>query len=204
MYPLALSWLRELRDPRLLGKRSRHYLFYPLYAGHWGGISPGGVPSVSDPTFIKNDRIVLKRKLGTRGEYRFRICEDLAEPGPTAEMIVTISGIAGADKAGPQRLQRDGSFKPPAKDKLAFYVNGTVVPPSTIKVSWPSRGRSKAFGRPFQTCSIFMFPLATQPTVFGDNVLKAKVVALDTQGKGDIIIDQLEVTVVPAWKKHSE
>jgi hypothetical protein len=49
-----------------------------------------------------------------------------------------------------------------------------------------------------------MFPLATLPTVFGDNVLKAKVVALDKQGKGDIIIDQLEVTVVPAWKRDLE
>jgi len=201
MYPLALTWLREMRDPRLLGERSRHYLFYPLYAGHWGGISPGGVPSVSDPTFIKNDRIVLGRKLGSNGEYRFRICEDLAQPGPVAEMIVTIAGIVGADKQCPARLQRDGSFKPPAKDKLAFYVNGTVVPAETIKVSWPSRGRSKAYGRPFQTCSIFMFPLTSLPTVFGDNKLKAEVVAVDEQGKSEIIIDHLEVTVVPSWKR---
>jgi hypothetical protein len=203
MYPLALTWLREMRNPRQLGERSRHYLFYPLYAGHWGGISPGGVPSVFDPTFIKNDRIALRRRVGSSGEYRFRICEDLSQPGPLAEMIVTIPGIAGADNQGPPRIQRDGSFKPPAKDKLAFYVNGTVVPPKTIKVSWPSRGRSKKYGRPFETCSIFMFPLTSLPTVFGDNMLKAEVVALDEQGEGGIIIDQFEVTVVPPWKRHS-
>jgi len=204
MYPLALTWLREMRDPGQLGERSRHYLFYPLYAGHWGGISPGGVPSVADPTFIKNDRIVLKRKLGSSDEYRFRICEDLRQPGPFAEMIITISGIAGADTAGPARLQRDGSFKPPAKDKLAFYINDTVVPPRTIKVSWPSRGRSKAYGRPLETCSIFMFPLTSLPTVFGDNKLRAEVVAVDENEKTDIIIDQLEVTVVPPWKRRSD
>ena len=116
-------------------------------------------------------------------------------------MIVTISGIAGADKLGPARMQRDGTFKPPAKDKLALYVNGTVVSPKHIKVAWPPRGRSKEYGRPFETCSIFMFPLASLPTVSGDNLLKAKVVALDKQGKGDILIDQVEVTVVPAWKR---
>jgi hypothetical protein len=116
-------------------------------------------------------------------------------------MIVTISGIAGADKPGPPRMQRDGTFKPPAKDKLAFYINGAVVSPKRIKVSWPSRGRSKEYGRPFEACSIFMISLASLPTNFGENLLKAKVVALDKQGKGDIIIDQVEVTVVPAWKR---
>ncbi|MBQ16936.1 MAG: hypothetical protein CMJ65_07400 [Planctomycetaceae bacterium] len=201
MYPLALAWLREFRDPWRHGERPRHYLFYPLYAGHWNGISPGGVPDVFDPTFIKNDRIVLKRQVGSSGEYRFRVCEELRQPGSLAEMVVTIPGIAGADKQAPPRIQRNGSFKPPAKDKLAFYVNGTVVTPRTIKVSWPSRGRSKQYGRPFQTCSIFMFPLTGLPTVFGDNVLKARVVAIDEQRKGPIIIDQLEVTVVPPWKR---
>ena len=42
------------------------------------------------------------------------------------------------------------------------------------------------------------------PTQFGDNLLRAKVVALDKQGKGDILIDQVEVTVVPAWKRPKQ
>ena len=49
-----------------------------------------------------------------------------------------------------------------------------------------------------------MFPLTSLPTKFGDNLLKAKVVALDKQGKGDILIDQVEVTVVPAWKRPKQ
>ena len=204
MYPLALTWLRELRDPRQFGDRPRHYLFLPLYAGHWGGISPSGDPSEFDSRFVKNHRIILKRRIGSSGGYRFRVCEDLRKPGLVAEMIVTISGIAGADKPGPPRMQRDGTFKPPAKDKLAFYINGAVVSPKRIKVSWPSRGRSKEYGRPFEACSIFMISLASLPTNFGENLLKAKVVALDKQGKGDIIIDQVEVTVVPAWKRPSK
>ena len=78
------------------------------------------------------------------------------------------------------------------------------MPPETIKVSWPSRGRSKEFGRPFKTCSIFMFPLTSLPTFFGDNVVKAEVVALDARRKGSITIDQFEVTVVPPWKRQSQ
>ncbi len=76
--------------------------------------------------------------------------------------------------------------------------------PKHIKVAWPSLGRSKEYGRPFDTCSIFMFPLTSVPTQFGDNLLRAKVVALDKQGKGDILIDQVEVTVVPAWKRPKQ
>ena len=41
-----------------------------------------------------------------------------------------------------------------------------------------------------------MFSLSSPPVVFGDNILGAKVIALDEDGKGNIIIDELEVTVV--------
>lgn len=119
-------------------------------------------------------------------------------------MIITLAGIVGAGVVCPPRRQRDGSFLPPAKDKIELSINGTVIPPENMKISWPSRGRPKEYGRPFDTCSIFMFPLTSPPVVFGDNILGAKVVALDEEGKGDIIIDELEVTVVPPLKAAKE
>jgi len=203
-YPLALAWLRQLRDPDRLADHPRHYLFYPLWAGHWKGVCPSGAPGGSDPIFIKNDRIVLEHKIGSTGEYRFRIAEDLSPPGVRGEMIITLGGIVGADLDCPPRLQRDGSFLPPAKDKIELSINGTVIPPESIKVSWPSRGRPKEYGRPFDTCSIFMFSLRSPPVVFGDNILGAKVIALDEDGKGNIIIDELEVTVVSPPKVAKE
>jgi len=44
-----------------------------------------------------------------------------------------------------------------------------------------------------------MIALSWQAAVFGDNVLKATVQSLDGQGKENIVIDELEVTVVPPW-----
>ena len=196
-YPLSLAWLRELRDPAQIAEGARHYLFYPMYEGHWNGVCPGGAPGETDPTFIKRDRIVLERKLGGSGKYRFRISEDLSAPGIQAEMILMIEGILGPNMDCPPRIQRDGTFLPPAQDKVEISINGIVIPPEHMKLAWPPRGRPKEYGRPFQTCSIFMFPLQSPTVVFGDNILGAKVVALDETGENSIVIDELEVTVVP-------
>ena len=200
-YPLALAWLRELRDPERVAEGTRHYLFYPMYEGHWDGICPGGAPGVLDPTFIKRDRIVLEREVGSSGQYRFRIAEDLSVGGVRAEMIIMIEGIVGANLDNPARIQRDGSFLPPAKDKMELSINGAAVPPESMRLAWPPRGRPKEYGRMFETCSIFMFPLTSPPVVFGDNVLGAKLVGLDEKGKDAIIIDELEITVVPPWQR---
>ena len=62
-YPLALSYLRELKDPKLIAGRPKHYRFHPL----WGGRCPTG--------FVKNDRLVLPHKPGASEEYRFRLYE---------------------------------------------------------------------------------------------------------------------------------
>lgn len=168
-----------------------------MYEGHWNGVCPSGAPGETDPTFIKRDRIVLERKVGSSGKYRFRITEDLNTLGIRAEMILMIEGILGPNMDCPPRIQRDGTFLPPAQDKVEISINGIVIPPEHMKLAWPPRGRPKEYGRPFQTCSIFMFPLQSPTVVFGDNILGAKVVALDETGENSIVIDELEVTVVP-------
>mgnify|MGYP001272482739 CR=1 FL=1 len=128
----------------------------------------------------------------------------MSPPGVRGEMIITLTVIVGAGLDCPPRLQRDGSFLPPAKDYIEVSIKGTVIMPESMKVSWPSRGRPKEYGRPFDTCSIFMCPLTSPPFVFDDNTLRAKLIALDEAGKGNIIIDELEATVVSAPKIAKE
>lgn len=128
--------------------------------------------------FHKRDSIVLKRTMGSSGKYHFRIAENLTRPGLAAELIVTASRSAPGDR-------------------LEFSLNGKVVPSGQIKVTWNKTGREAQYGRPLQPCLTFMFRLDSLPTKFGDNQLGAKVIALDEAGQGDIVIDELEVTVLP-------
>jgi hypothetical protein len=58
-YPMALAWLRQMRDQGRFDHLPRHYLFHPLW--------PVGYPSLSG--VVKHDRIVLKRAVGAAGEY---------------------------------------------------------------------------------------------------------------------------------------
>ncbi|MBP87525.1 MAG: hypothetical protein CMJ64_12505 [Planctomycetaceae bacterium] len=169
-YPTALAWLRQLRGTDQFDALPRHYLFYPL----WSAGSPSG--------FAKNDRIVLTRKVGSRGEYRFRIAEDLGATSAVAELIVRAS----------QSVR---------EDKLVFAINGSAVSPKNIKTIWHAKGRDAKFGRPLPPHRQFMIPLSSPPAVFGDNVLQATVRSLDSHGKEDILIDELEVTVVPPWRR---
>ena len=171
-YPTALAWLREMRHTLHFDSLPRHYLFYPI----WSGESPSGQS--------KNDRIALERRIGSRDNYRFRIAEDLTAPGADdtpgmrSEMIVTASSSAFGDG-------------------LTFAVNGTSVAVSDVKATWLAKGRPAKWGRPLEPCWTYMFPLTLPPAVFGDNHLEVKVTALDDKAEGHIIIDELEVTVLP-------
>ena len=67
-------------------------------------------------------------------------------------------------------------------------------------VLWPKLVGTPSFGRPLPPHRQFMIPLSSPPAVFGDNVLQATARSLDSHGKEDILIDELEVTVVPPWR----
>ena len=167
-YPTSLAWLRQMRGTDKFDDLPRHYLFLPL----WASRAPSG--------FVKHDRIALKREEGSSGEYRFRIAEELSQPGVSAELI------ARASKATQQ-------------DKLKFWINGTMVPSNHIKMIYHGQGRPAKYGRPLGPHSVFMIPLVSPPIVFGDNILTAAVDAKGGEGDGDIVIDELEVTIVPPW-----
>ncbi len=84
-YPLALSYLRELRAPKAIASQTRHYRFHPL----WGGAAPTGA--------VKDDKITLAREVGSIGEYRFRLCEQFAR-GTQAVLYFSAQGLLPKDE----------------------------------------------------------------------------------------------------------
>ncbi len=171
VYPTALAWLRQMRDPADYEHMPRHYLFHPLW--------PVSHPSPSG--FTKHDRIVLKRQAGNFGEYRFRVAEDLGAPGVQAELIVTASTSAQGDR-------------------FEFSLNGTRVPSDSIKTTWNHEGRLDRYGRPLQPHYTFMFRIESLPVQNGVSVLGVKVIELDEAADEHIVIDELEVTVLPPMR----
>ena len=99
-YPLSLSYLRALRDPKTVASQTRHYRFHPL----WDGASPIGT--------VKDDKTALTREDGSTGTYCFRVCEQSA-PGTQAVLYFTAQGLLPKDEiavelngTGIQNLQR--------------------------------------------------------------------------------------------------
>lgn len=84
-YPLSLSYLRELRDPKTVARGVRHYRFHPL----WGGESPTGS--------VKDDKIVLTRGVGASGEYRLRLCEPVVH-GAAVVLYFSAQGLLPKDE----------------------------------------------------------------------------------------------------------
>lgn len=82
-YPLSLSYLRDLRDPKTIVSRTRHYRYHSL----WGGTAPTGA--------MKDDKLTLTRD-GSGGEYRFRLCEGGTQ-GTQAVLYFTAQGLLPTD-----------------------------------------------------------------------------------------------------------
>jgi hypothetical protein len=170
-YLTALAWIRQWRDPARFDELPRHYLFHPLW--------PVEAPSPSG--FVKHDRIVLKRTVGACGAYRLRIAEDLSTPGMVAELIVTATTSAPGDR-------------------FEFSINGAPVADESIKTVWNHEGRLEKYGRPLDPHYTFIFRLSSPPARDGDNVLGVKVIGADEAAGGQIVIDELEVAVLPPMR----
>ena len=84
-YPLSLSYLRDLRDPKTVASGTRHYRFHPL----WGGASPIGT--------VKDDKTILTRQVGSSDEYRFRLCEGDVH-GAQVVLYFTAQGLLPQDE----------------------------------------------------------------------------------------------------------
>ena len=84
-YPFALSYLRDLWSVRAIRQRPRHYRFHPLH----GGPAPTGA--------IKDGKILLSREVGSRGEYRLRLCE-LLDSHATITITLSAQGLTPLDE----------------------------------------------------------------------------------------------------------
>ena len=84
-YPLSLSYLRDLRDPKAVASQPRHYRYHPL----WSGAAPTGA--------VKDDKLTLTREVGSCGEYRFRLCERPTQGTQTA-LYFTAQGLLPKDE----------------------------------------------------------------------------------------------------------
>ena len=162
---------KVLRDPNLLGDEDRHYVFYPL----WGTIP--GVPDGGYKGEIPYgpERIILNRqRLGERGAFRFRMCENLP-----AE-----SKIDGAELISGAMVMFRPSIVP--GDEIEIDINGEKIGAENISYEW-----SKEKDQP-PTC---YFALSSLPAVYGDNYLGMKLVKSAPDAKADIHLFEVEVIV---------
>ena len=163
-YPLALGYLRDLRDPKTVAGGMRHYRFHPL----WGGTAPTGA--------VKDDKIVLAPEAGAGGEYRFRLCEQF---GGNTRGICYFSA---------QGLLPD--------HEITVTLNGTEI--RDFQRVFHPEGRLERFGRPLPPFSSAWFNLKQPPLNNWDNYLGVRLVHHDSGETGNIVIDEVEVVVMPA------
>ncbi len=164
-----LKVIRGLRDPKAIAAGDRHYVFVPLWspgAKYAGGTCP--------------EQIVLDRKkLGRRGAFRFRMCENL----PADSELDGKKLVSGA------MLMLKPGIVP--GDEIAIDINGKTIPADSIQYEWP-----KKKGRP----PLCRFALGSPPAVYGDNYLGMTLVKSAPGAEGDVVLDEVEV-VVKAKKK---
>ena len=133
----------------------------------YSGRGPGGT--------YEPERIVLNRdKMGERGEFRFRMCENL----PANSQIRSEEVVSGA-----MLMLRPGIVP---GDELSIDVNGKTIPAGNISYEW-----SKEKDR----LPLLRFALSSPPAVYGDNYLGIKLVKSASEAKGDIVMDEVEVIV---------
>ncbi|MSP11688.1 MAG: hypothetical protein EXR62_01890 [Chloroflexi bacterium] len=196
-YPLALHDFHELRHPERILQGKRHYIFDPT----WGGFVGFGQDKASTGV-VKANKIVLRRAdPQPQGEYVFRIYEDLNQ---ARGAILLLRG-----------------FNMTPADQIALSVNGAVIPPEAIScrddemridlrgqpdrpsytaniqaggVPTPSLVPPGSPDPPFTTC---WFALTAPPAVYGENRLDVQLLRSDPAAQEDIVIDEIEVFVVP-------
>ena len=201
-YPMSLYEMGALRDPAEITKGARHYLFEPMLAGQ--AIWEAGLSTLGRP---EPERIVLNRSvLCPSGEFRFRICEDLASVRHASLLF--------------------RAYNMTPRDSVEVRVNGQEIAPRLLRFLGPANlssepvtniadfekridqkaGADKSSHRTAGLSPVpavpdsFMtgwFRLTSPPGVFGDNRLGVTLVARDAGATDDILIEEVEVHVAP-------
>ena len=88
MWPKALGYLTELRDPKQLQQEERHYLYYSLRGNN---PRPSGA--------VHAQMVIVKRDSDEHhGQMTFRMAEDLAAPNVSAVLQFKTSGMVPDDQ----------------------------------------------------------------------------------------------------------
>ena len=195
-YPFALFDACDLKPERVLQGR-RHYIFDAT----WGGYMGFGRDRTSTGA-VKAQRVVLHRtSLPSSGTYRFAVREHLNE-AKAAMLLFRCAHMT-------------------LRDHLKVAVNGTAIPPADLRIrdnevrvdfrgpldeekvaAQMREGYSREVAEslqpapdpPFATC---WMALSAPPAVWGWNELLVELVAADPEADGDIVIEEVEVFVVP-------
>lgn len=173
-FPGALTILAELKDPAALKARGRTYLFRSMF----GGITYHGTPGSASTGAIKDDKIVLARDaLGDWQEYRLRLCEEW-----------------GCVRHAFAALRAQG-LRP--ADRIAVEMNGGAVPDASIRRMMHADGRTTNIGRPLPPYSTVLLGLDPSTMRDGDNALRVRLIESEDGSSGDVVIDEIDVTIVP-------
>ena len=173
MWPAALGWLGELRDPEEISRQDRHYLFYAVWKK----------PRQSATGFSNDDNIYLDRaKPVLQGSRRFRMAEDFSNSKLRTTMQFKAVGLAEGDK-------------------LEIQINGKPVPIDYITRVVDENGQSVYEGDPLPAFHEYVIDLnwettgRKQPLVFGDNQLTVQLVPAGGADGAAVSIEELECYV---------
>jgi len=171
MWPAALGYLRNLRDPQVVSQGDRHYLFHPLWPK----------PKVAPVYGGKDDRIVLQRaKPPAQGSQRFRVAEDWSNP--KLQAIVQFKAVDMTKK-----------------ESLELSLNGTEIPQKRVTRRFQKTGQNEWQGRSLAPFYLYVIDLDEEvlapAMIKGDNELTVRLVPREGQSEGTVTIDELEVYV---------
>ena len=170
MWPAALGYLRQLRDPEEIGRHDRHYRYYALWEE--------GAPTGTGP---KDDRIRLDRAApDPSGSQSFRLAEDLSEKRLRATLQFKAVGLA-------------------ADESLEIALNGNPVPSRQITRHFDKDGQNRWEGKVLPALYLYIVDVdsgSSQPLLtHGDNRLEVRLTGKSSRIKGEVILDELEVYV---------
>jgi len=193
LWPAALGWLRELRDPKEIAGQDRHYLFHALHR-----------KSKTAGDYLNDENIYMDRATGVlEGSRRFRMTEDMSDPRLRATMQFKVLGLYAGEARDPD--DRLYEYYRTYQDVFEIRINGNEVPAGYVTRVFFSRGQDIYEGNRLPCFLEYTIDLnwettgRKQPLVFGDNELSVRVIpALGLTGEGArglISVEELECYV---------
>ena len=170
-WPGALGYLHGLRDPEMVSRADRHYLFVPRWEKGHEPVSP---------LFPKDDSIELERnQAAPSGGQRFRVAEDFTSGELRGTLQFKAVGLA-------------------EEEHLEICINDAEVAAEHITRVVASKGQNKWQGRVLPPFDLYFIDLnwrAGVPLVHGDNQLFVRLLGPAAAVQGLVRIEELEVYV---------